>query len=397
MSIVSMHLCGTGLTWGTEGRRRVISDRVPLVINPNVVRRVNEDGGVTLTLPYFGYELRLSSRVSSFLASYDGPENPPLESQHELDLEQELARNYILLRASEVNAISEGLTKPVANPVGAPLDPRSIDDIKNREICIFGAPIDTACVAPFSPVHGPDCIRSATQLRLVNERCGTRDLGNVVRWPNDGLGVFGARVSHLTRGIINAGGIPLMLGGDHSITYYAIQGIVDSNFDEKVVVVHFDAHNDLAPNLPAGWPRYMLNHASVMSYVVEFPIVDALFQLGLREESLCDPPLKNIKTVSARELESMTLSNILGMIPNMPVYVSIDMDVLDPSVAPEVTTPLPNGLTFNRLSEIISALYAERHIIGMDIVEVCATSNAENSTAMFACELLKIATKEYYE
>ena len=149
-------------------------------------------------------------------------------------------------------------------------------------------------------------------------------------------------------------GKALFLGGEHLITY-PIMKAVKRRFD-GVQVVHFDAHCDMRDD----YEGQKLSHATVMRRVAEIGAGEVLhvgIRSGTRQEFEGLIPVDAPASLAAR------------LRPEMPVYVTFDMDVLDPSLVPGVTTPEPGGLTFNEVMEYLLALQGF-NVIGADIVEL---------------------------
>lgn len=203
--------------------------------------------------------------------------------------------------------------------------------------------------------------------------------------------------------LLNRGLTPIIIGGDHSISYGVLKAIKShktQNSFSDVTVIHFDAHMDII-DCYAG-EKY--SHATVMRRIFELA-PQKIIQLGVRSASREEKDFvgkHNIKTheitVNTREepqIEYFTASDIrqdMGLIENIldeiegPIYLSVDIDVLDPSEAPSVGTPAPAGISAWHMEKIISIL-ARKEVIGLDLVEVAADRRGD-ITSINAAKIL---------
>ena len=172
----------------------------------------------------------------------------------------------------------------------------------------------------------------------------------------------------------------LSVGGDHSVTYPILRAFRD-HVRAPLTVVHVDAHPDLYDDLD-GNP---LSHASPFARAFEEGCMARLVQLGIRTAT---PHQREqaarwgVEMYGARELDRFDPSSLAG-----PVYVSVDLDGLDPSVAPGVSHHEPGGLTYRELLDVIDALPAP--IVGADVVELNPSRDLVGMTAMVAAKTVK--------
>lgn len=176
---------------------------------------------------------------------------------------------------------------------------------------------------------------------------------------------------------------PIIIGGEHSSSIGAIKALYEKY--GKLTVVHMDAHRDLAFDFIG--EKY--SHATVMRRVHELGA--DLVQIGIRsfskEEDEFVKSTYNIQTFKNKDVHKHMdaieyyLTNIDG-----PIYISIDMDVLDPSIAPNVGNPVPCGLFVSELEDIIRTL-SHKNIVGFDVVET-ASNRLGDSTAVVGAKLI---------
>lgn len=176
-----------------------------------------------------------------------------------------------------------------------------------------------------------------------------------------------------------AGKTPLIIGGDHMVTLGALKGL-----SGEVSLVMFDAHLDYRDEFPQG---EKLSHATVLRRAREGRVKEAVV-VGVRavskEEILALKQDERVRVVYPWSIDRVKdeLSTLSGRI-----YVTVDVDVLDPSVAPGVGCPEPGGLTFNQLVELLTNAVDEK-VIGFDVVEVNPLVDVNDITSCVAAKLL---------
>ena len=169
--------------------------------------------------------------------------------------------------------------------------------------------------------------------------------------------------------ILDLGLIPLIIGGDHSISCCVLKALNknDLNFHD-ITIIHFDAHMDLRD-------RYMdekYSHATVMHRIFDMN-PKQIIQIGVRsssEEEAIFARENNLKVYTSDDVDEK-LEEIIKFIKKIegPIYVTFDIDVLDPAFAPSVGTPSPCGLNPKQIEKMIYSL-KNKKIVGFDLVEV---------------------------
>lgn len=194
-------------------------------------------------------------------------------------------------------------------------------------------------------------------------------------------------ITSAVRGIVGRHAFPVILGGDHSITYGVIRG-----FDlPSLTVVHLDAHLD-----SYGDPdqRPLPDHGAWVSYVARLPFVKKFVQIGMRginngprgvERSL----RFGSTIVTSEEIHRRGIAAALEAVPSSEnIYISLDIDVVDPSIAPGTGTPEADGLTFREISDLLQAIPRKGRVVGMDVVEVDPLYDPTGITAQTAVRLI---------
>lgn len=173
-------------------------------------------------------------------------------------------------------------------------------------------------------------------------------------------------VAQSVKKILTAGSVPVVLGGEHTVTYGVIKGYLDAGFTD-FGVVQIDAHADLRD----AYEGNMLSHASAMKRIVDLGI--PLYQLGIRaycEEEINVRRKYNIRYEDADTLVPNQIQHI--QLPSdfpQHVFFTVDIDGLDPSVFPSTGTPVPGGLSWYQTLNLFESIAKQRSIIGFDIME----------------------------
>lgn len=193
--------------------------------------------------------------------------------------------------------------------------------------------------------------------------------------------------------IAKTGAIPLILGGDHSIASADIAGVAKALGWGKIGVIHFDAHADTGDNQMG----QLYGHGTPMRRLIERGAVrgDRFLQIGLRgywpeDETLQWMAEQGMRSYEMTEINARGLNSILdealkiAMEDCVGVFLSVDIDVVDPGMAPGTGTPEPGGLTSRELLEAVRRIALEVPVVGMDIVEVSPPYDCADITAILA-------------
>ncbi|RTH29474.1 agmatinase [Thermus scotoductus] len=178
-----------------------------------------------------------------------------------------------------------------------------------------------------------------------------------------------ALIREAALGHLRAGKFVVSLGGDHSITHPLVQA--HREVLGEFSLLQMDAHADLYPV----WQGSIYSHASPFYRLVEEGF--SLVQVGIRaidQDSLAWARGKGVALFPAHRLhrEGLPIREILEALGER-VYISLDFDALDPSVMPSVGTPLPGGLTYRQVVDLLEAVFREKEVVGMDFVELSPT------------------------
>ena len=175
------------------------------------------------------------------------------------------------------------------------------------------------------------------------------------------------------------GAVPIFLGGDHMVTFPIVTGLAEVH--GPLNILHFDAHPDLYDDFE-GDP---LSHASPFARIMERGLATRLVQVGIR--TLNAHCREQAKRFGVEMIEMRNFTPEAVQVPAAPLYVSIDMDALDPAFAPGVSHHEPGGLS---VRDILSVLHRiDAPIVGADIVEYNPTRDINGITAVVAAKFVK--------
>jgi agmatinase len=172
----------------------------------------------------------------------------------------------------------------------------------------------------------------------------------------------------------------LLLGGDHAVSYPVLRAV--ARRWGRLSLLHFDAHPDLYPDYEGN--RY--SHASPMARILEEGLVERLVQVGIRSVSPEQAEVAKrygVETHAAFDLDRVSRIRFVT-----PLYVSIDIDGLDPAFAPGVSHPEPGGLTVREVLDIIHHVRTPA-VVGGDVVELNPRCDPTRMTAVVAAKLAR--------
>lgn len=271
-------------------------------------------------------------------------------------------------------------------------------------VVILGAPFDGGTSYRSGARLGPGAVRGADYLGHDGNRphlalrvaalteLGVRDAGDVLMFSGDAAGSVAALAEAVTT-IARQGVIPLVLGGDHTITWPDATGVAHAVGWGRVSVVHFDAHAD------TGMTEFgsLIGHGQPMRRLIESGAVrgDRFIQIGLRGYW---PGPSDLAWMRAQGMRSYEMSEIgaRGLMAVLDeaferatddcdaVFLSVDVDVVDPGSAPGTGTPEPGGLSSRQLLDAVRRVALELPLAGADVVELSPPYDHADITAMLA-------------
>jgi agmatinase len=250
---------------------------------------------------------------------------------------------------------------------------------------LLGIPFDGSSSYLRGPAEAPDKIRAALRCDASNQETELgidlgasgiyKDAGNLTLAEGNAFSVIEDGVASL----LEQGLRPVSLGGDHSITFPIIKAVARSF--QALTIFHFDAHPDLYDEFEGN----RLSHACPFARIMEAGLAKRLVQVGIRTMNLHQREQAKKFGIEVVEMQSLPAYDRLHAAG--PVYVTFDMDVLDPSCAPGVSHREPGGLS---VREAIAHLHAiAGDIVGADLVEYNPVQDISGVTATVAGKILK--------
>ncbi len=282
-----------------------------------------------------------------------------------------------------------------------------LDDAKSfagADVVIVGAPIDSGTSHRSGAKFGPQAIRGGDYLPHDAERPHLAmrvdslkelkifDAGDLLMPPGDLVSSLKV-LEDATEKISRAGAVAVVLGGDHSVASADVLGIAKHRGMGKISMIHFDAHADTG-DLQFG---ALVGHGTPMRRLIDSGAVrgDRFLQLGLRGYWPDNETLNWMRDQGMRSYE-MTEIHHRGMKAVLDesfatltkdcdgVFLSVDIDVVDPGMAPGTGTPEPGGMTSRELLEAVRRICFELPVVGIDVVEVCPAFDSADITAILA-------------
>ncbi len=267
----------------------------------------------------------------------------------------------------------------------------TLNEIGDADVVIVGAPFDWGTSYRPGARFGPAAIRNADYGAMDGyrphlpsgidpfEALGVVDVGDVFVRPGE-LELSIDRIAEVVADIAGSGRVPIVLGGDHTITWPDALGVARAHGFGEVALIHFDAHADTGFTQNGS----LLGHGTPMRRLIESGAVPGhrFVQIGLRGYW---PEPEVLEWMSEQKMRSYMMTEIVdrGLDAVVDeavqysieggakgVFISVDIDVVDPGLAPGTGTPEPGGLGSRELLDVIRKLAADLNVLGGDVVEV---------------------------
>lgn len=286
----------------------------------------------------------------------------------------------------------------------APCDLTEPTSYEGADVVIVGAPFDGGTSHRAGARFGPQAIRATDYLGHDGSRphlalrvdplrdLRVLDAGDVEMPPGDIERALAA-LTEAVASVAVSGAVPVVLGGDHSVTLADVTGVARHHGPGRVSVVHFDAHADTG-NIEFG---SLYGHGQPMRRLIEAGTArgDRFLQIGLRgywpgPETLDWMATQRMRSYEMTEIVARGLDACLSEAFAVAtddcdgVFLSVDIDVADPGHAPGTGTPEPGGLTARQLLDAVRRVALELPVVGVDVVEVCPPYDHADITAALA-------------
>ncbi len=267
----------------------------------------------------------------------------------------------------------------------------AVTDRERARAVLVGVPMDFTVTARPGARLAPQRIRAVSdvleeyslELDAALADHPFHDAGDAtVTWGNAAATL--ANVREIVAGVAAEGRVPCLLGGEHLLTLAAVEALRSRH--PELVVVQFDAHADLRDS----YAGETLSHATVMRRVAELLPPGRVYQFGVRSATPEELAWARGRT---RVFPGEVLGPLREVLPELrrfPLYVTVDVDVVDPAFAPGTSTPEPGGVTAR---EILAAVAALRgcQVVGFDLVEVCPPCDPADVAAVLGARIVRDA------
>jgi arginase family enzyme len=381
------------------------------LVFPGLLRREREDGVYTLHNPDHGTSLDIEPEsrelVDELLLAFEHARRVEDFRAAQEDFPEELlelmVRSGFLVCEAELPFLRDGFMRPAGGALGQALSYADLPHVaQTGSWALLGVPVDAHALAMAGARHGPSEIRKAAQGALFSGEGDVLDHDFARLYPDLQLELYdlgdvdpeggrmdhvGERIAKVVRDLFDHGVRPLLLGGDHSITFYALREA--SARHGRFGVIHFDAHADLLP-------ARTLSHANPFHAQLEQSQLASFVQIGLRGLERMTPfarrvPCNKRQVVRAREVAAGRAHALIESLPtDLPYYLSFDIDCIDAGELSETGTPSHGGVRFADALELVDLAARRLDLLGADIVEVSGGAHPNRAATMAASLLTRI-------
>ncbi len=301
---------------------------------------------------------------------------------------------------AEVKQPASALSSPRFCNMGTFMRMTKVDSAKGLDFAIAGAPFDTASSFRSGSRFGPNAIRNISAMMKPNnvilqvnimENLKGGDIGDFNVTPGYIHPTYDA-IEAGVAGILEENAVPIILGGDHSITLAELRAVAKKY--GPVALVHFDSHSDLCDEVFG--QKY--NHGTPFRRAIEEGLIDPAHsvQIGMRG-SLYDPNEHKMAAdlgmllIPAHKVREMgfeaLIKTAMERVGDKPVFLTFDIDFVDPAYAPGTGTPEVGGFTSYESLSLVRA-FKDMNFVGFDIVEVLPAYDSGEVTAYLAANIV---------
>lgn len=260
---------------------------------------------------------------------------------------------------------------------------------EEANIVVFGAPFDGTTSFRPGTRFGPQAIRNdfygiESYSPLLNkdlEDFKLYDAGDLVLPfgnTKNALNMIKEQVSD----ILNKGKFPFLLGGEHLVSLPAIESVYAKY--ENLRIIHLDAHTDLRDDYLG--EKY--SHSTVMRRVWDLVGDEKIYQFGIRSGTKEEFSWSELGHTYINKYDLYGIDTVIEQIKKYPIYITIDLDVLDPSLFPGTGTPEAGGISYKELEKLFTSI-SQLNVVGADIVELSPHLDASGVSTAVACKVLR--------
>lgn len=263
---------------------------------------------------------------------------------------------------------------------------------EESQVVLFGAPFDGTTSFRPGTRFAPNTIRNDSFGLETYSPYLDKDLEDYMLFDSGDLEFpFGNPqmvidiIANHAKTIVDAGKLPFMIGGEHLVTLGSIKSIYKAY--PELHIIHLDAHADLRDD----YMGQKLSHATVLRRCHDLLGYHRIHQFGIRSGTKEEFAwAKNHVDFHPFSLDG--LSEVIDLLKNKPVYITIDLDVLDPSIFPGTGTIEPGGISFLELIGAIKEFSKLNNIVGMDAVELSPSYDQSGMSTAVACKVIREMT-----
>lgn len=276
------------------------------------------------------------------------------------------------------------LNKNIINFIGCD------SDYKSAKVVLFGAPFDSTTSFRPGARFAPQVIRNDSYGLETYSPYQDRDLSEHFIFDSGDLELSIGNsemvldsIKERTNIIINDDKIPFLIGGEHLVTLGSIQAIAKKYPDLNIV--HFDAHTDLRQD----YLGVKLSHACVMRRCWEILGDGKIHQFGIRSGEREEFMWAKEGHTNFHPFNFNGLKETVDILKEKPIYLSVDLDVLDASVFPGTGTPEAGGVSFIELMNAVINVCSNLNIVGCDVNELCPSYDNSGVSTAIACKIIR--------
>ena len=264
------------------------------------------------------------------------------------------------------------------------------NEYSESEIVLFGAPFDgTTSFRPGTRFGPPEIRHQSYGLETYSpyqdaDLCDCRifDSGDLELCFGDTVRVLDD-IESRTKQILEDGKFPFMVGGEHLVTLGAVRAVFDKY--PQLAIVHFDAHADLRND----YLGQKLSHACVLRRCHELVGDGSIYQFGIRSGDRSEFTWQQQGHTEMYQYDTAELKQVLSRLQNRPVYLTVDLDILDPSVFPGTGTPEAGGIGFDTLRKDVTMICRQLQVVGCDVNELSPAYDPSGVSTAVAGKIIR--------
>jgi agmatinase len=278
---------------------------------------------------------------------------------------------------------------------------------KQSNVVIYGVPLDITTSFGKGTCRGPEAIRrvSARQIETfmkdesadIHDVVSIFDLGDLklpkTKNISKMLDYLDSTIPKVVASLRNDNKIPVMLGGEHTLSYYQLKALAE----EEPIVIHFDAHRDMKPS----YESLKICHTTLFYHLLEYIPGENMIQIGIRQTDRGENETANKNSVTTfdawqvhDEIDTV-VSHLQKATAGKKIYISFDIDAYDLPYVPCTGTPEPFGLNPFQVLKLVKAIDISSCLIGMDMVEVGLKNDDYREGTLATQTLYRILSRKY--